>query len=361
MTEKITKEGGGRKALAITVAALFAVTAFAVAFTATDTENNKNEFGEILGAGGAFPMISSGEYHVLALKGDGTVWAWGNNVSGQLGVGDTTRRETPVQVTGGLSGVTAISAGYQHSMALKSDGTVWVWGWNKEGRLGVGDTANRHTPVQVTGLTGVTVISAGNSHSLAIKSDGTVWAWGWNGYGQLGDGTVTERHTPVQAMADPATPTPLTDVTVISAGNCYSLALKSDGTAWAWGYNGNGQLGVGDTTQRETPVQVTGLTCMTAITAGGWHSLAIKSDGTAWAWGSNGSGQLGVGDTTRRETPVQTSIPPIVADGSTGGDTDPKSGGDDGRGGISVVLIVAVVAVIAVVAAAAYFFLLKKK
>jgi len=124
----------------------------------------------------SLPVIQvSGGYHSLALKSDGTVWAWGDNYYGDLGDGTTTDRNTPVQVSG-LTGVTAISGGGQYSLALKSDGTVWAWGDNYHGKLGDGTTTDRYTPVQLMGLTGVTAISGGEDHSLALKSDGTVWA-----------------------------------------------------------------------------------------------------------------------------------------------------------------------------------------
>ncbi|MBI5299281.1 MAG: RCC1 repeat-containing protein, partial [Deltaproteobacteria bacterium] len=218
------------------------------------------------------------------------------------GNGTTTNSSTPVQVSG-LSGITAIAGGSSHSLALKSNGTVWAWGYNGSGQLGDGTTTERDTPVQVSGLSGVTAIASGNGHGLALKSDGTVWTWGYNTYGQLGDGTTTERHTPVQVLGS------LSGVTAIAGGfsNNHSLALKSDGTVWAWGANDFGQLGDGTTTERHTPVQVSDLSGVTAIAGGSVHSLALKSDGTVWAWGYNSNGQLGDGSTTERDTPVQVS------------------------------------------------------
>ncbi|MCL2141249.1 MAG: hypothetical protein FWH42_06320, partial [Dehalococcoidia bacterium] len=173
------------------------------------------------------PMIAGGESHSLALKSDGTVWVWGETYYGQLADSFFT---TTVQVSS-LSGVTAIAAGAYHSLALKSDGTVWAWGWNGNGQLGDGTATDRYSPVKVSSLSGVTAIAAGWDYSLALKSDGTVWAWGWNGDGQLGDGTTTVRHTPVKVSS-------LSGVTAIAAGAYHSLALKSDGTVWAWGWNG---------------------------------------------------------------------------------------------------------------------------
>ena len=143
--------------------------------------------------------IVAGTAHALALKNDGTVWAWGANSNGQLGDGTGTDRSTPVQVTGGMAGVTALAAGVTHSLAAKNDGTVWAWGGNDAGQLGDGSTTDHSTPVQVSGgLVGAVGLAAGTYHSLAVKNDGTVWAWGGNDLGQLGDSTTTGRRTPVQ-------------------------------------------------------------------------------------------------------------------------------------------------------------------
>ena len=245
--------------------------------------------------------VAGGAYHSLAAKSDGTAWAWGYNNYGQLGDGTTVNRTRPVQVSN-LTGVIAVAGGQYHSLAVKSDGTVWAWGYNYYGQLGDGTTTSRTSPVQVSGLTGVIAVAAGQYHSLAVKSDGTVWAWGRNNYGQLGDGTTTNHPSPVQVGN-------LTGVITIAAGAYHSLAVKSNGTAWAWGRNNYGQLGDGTTTNRTGPVQVSGLTGAIAIAAGANHSLTVKSDGTAWAWGFNSYGQLGDGTTTMRTAPVQVSGP----------------------------------------------------
>ena len=265
--------------------------------------------------------VDGGYLHSLALENNGRVWAWGLNFRGEVGDNTTTKRLIPVQVhgvdnVGVLTGVTALAAGGDHSLALKSDGTVLGWGDNGSGQLGDGTTTNRLTPIQIQSLTGIIAIAAGTSHSLALKSDGTVFAWGDNESGQLGDGATTRRLTPIQVQS-------LTGIIAIAAGTSYSLALKSDGTVFAWGLNssnggGAGQLGDGTTTTRLTPVQVHGvdnvgfLTGVTAISAGGGfstigqaHSLALKSDGTVFAWGWNRNGSLGDGTTTDRLTPVQ--------------------------------------------------------
>ncbi len=242
--------------------------------------------------------IVAGYYHNLVLKNDGTVWAWGYNDSGQLGNGNLYSSSTPAQVSG-LSGVTAIAGGGYHSLALKNDGTVWAWGYNYDGELGNGSTTNSSTPVQVSSLSGVTAIAGGAYHSLALKNDGTVWAWGCGGFGELGNGSTSSSSTPVQISG-------LSGATAIAGGSYHSLALKNDGTVWAWGYNYDGELGNGSNSSSSTPVQVSGLIGITAIAGGGFHSLALKNDGTVWAWGSNYRGELGNGSNTNSNVPVQT-------------------------------------------------------
>ena len=251
--------------------------------------------------------ISAGGNRTVALKNDGTVWDWGYNRDGELGdgTGINTDRNTPVQVKG-LTGITAISAGNLHTVALKNDGTFWAWGNNYYGQLGDVTNINKITPVQVSGLTGIiTQIAAGGSHTVALKNDGTVLAWGLNSSGQLGDGTrtKTDSNTPVPVSG-------LTEITAIAAGESHTVALKNDGTVWAWGLNSSGQLGdgTGTKTDSDTPVKVSGLTgIITAIAAGGSHTVALKSNGTVWAWGNNGYGQLGDGTMADSDTPVQVS------------------------------------------------------
>ncbi len=243
--------------------------------------------------------VIGGRYnHSLALKSDGTVWAWGNNGHGQLGDGYNIDRYIPVQVEF-LSDAKAIAGGGNHSLALRTDGTVWAWGYNNYGQLGdITSAVDRYTVIKVKNLTDVVAIAGGGNHSLALKSDGTVWAWGYNGYGQLGDGTTTDRYTPVQVQN-------ISDVVAIAGGADHSLALKSDGTVWVWGCNGYGQLGDGTTIDRYAPVQVQNISDVVAIVGGSYHSLVVKTDGTVWAWGYNDSGQLGDGTCTDRYTPAQ--------------------------------------------------------
>jgi len=246
-----------------------------------------------------FSALDGGSAHTVGLKPDGTVWAWGNNRYGQIGDGSASwsNRLSPVQVIG-LSGVVKIAVSAYHSLALKSDGTVWAWGANWSGQLGDGTTVESNTPVQVAGLTDVIAISSVGYHSVALKADGTVWGWGEGSAGQLGDGTYTSRRlSPVQASG-------LSSVVAISAGYWHTMALKSDGTVWTWGSNQSGQIGIAGG-YRKTPVQVTSLSSVIAIVAGVYHSMALLSDGTVWSWGWNYFGQVGTGGSADEHIPVE--------------------------------------------------------
>jgi len=245
----------------------------------------------------------------VALKSDGTVWAWGGNSVGQLGDGTTVQRTTPVQVSG-LAGITSITCGSDHCLALKSDGTLWGWGANNFGQSG--GLGSALTPVQVTGLSGVTAMAVGFQFSAALKSDGTVWAWGFNYHGVLGNGTVTDSLVPAQVPG-------MTGVTAIAAGNYHMLAVKSDGTVWAWGQNTQLQLGDGSSVNRSTPGRVNGLAGVVGVAAGSRHSLALKSNGTVWAWGNNSGGGLGDGTASPSSTPVEVSGLASVVEVAGGG------------------------------------------
>jgi len=280
---------------------------------------------QVLGLGGAgiltgVKAIAAGREHTVALKCDGTVWAWGNNIFGQIGDNTHTDKYTPVQVVGTdsvgfLTNVISIAAGYWYTIALKEDGTVWTWG---SGPMGDNTTTNRKTPVQVLGpggigvLTDVIAIAAGDFHAMAVKKDGSVWAWGDNNCGQLGDNTTTNRSTPVQVMGLGGIGF-LAGAKAIAAGASHTVVLKDDGTLLAWGLNCYGQLGDGTRTGQDTPVQVLGLggagilTGVKAIASGSYHTITLKEDGTVWTWGSNMDGVLGVGDNPGmdRLTPVK--------------------------------------------------------
>ncbi len=245
-----------------------------------------------------------GNSHTLALRSDGTVLSWGYNGNGQLGNGNTTTSNTPGAVNV-LTNVIAISAGAGHSLALKADGTVWAWGNNSNGATGLGTFAGNTTnPTQISGLTGITAIEAGLRHSMALKSDGTVWTWGLNDNGQLGSAGGNS-NIPLQVSG-------LTNTIAIGA-SINSVALKNDGTVRVWGDNTYGQFGNNTTSAGgTTPTQST-ITGVTQITVGILHIVALKSDGTVWAWGFGNNGEMGNGSTTiTNALPVQASIPDVT-------------------------------------------------
>jgi len=250
-------------------------------------------------------MAQSSVFHSIALKSDGSVWTWGNNSSGQLGDGTNNESHVPIPVPSLTSNVVAVSASQSFSsLALKDDGTVWAWGYNSSGQLGNGTTANSNVPVQVVDtsdpsgfLQDAVAITAGADYSVALKSDGTVWTWGNNSSSQLGYG-VGNSSTANQIPS-------FTNVTAISSGQYYhTVALKGDNTVWEWGFSIFGDGGAGGETQSAVPIQVIGLTDVTAIAGGPANGHALKTDGTIWAWGSN-SGGLGDGTTINRTTPVE--------------------------------------------------------
>lgn len=254
-----------------------------------------------IGLSGIISVSAGGdqlEAHTMALKNNGTIWAWGSNIYGALGTGNTNSSTVPQQVLI-LDNIIAISAGGWHSSALKSDGTVWTWGWNIDGQLGDGTYNNRVVAGKVLGLDSVKQIAAGTYHMLALKKDGTVWAWGDNQYGQIGDATNTDRTTPVKVNG-------LSNIVKIAAGRFFSLAVKDDGTIWTWGENIYGQLGNGTTTNSNVPVQVNNITAaIPAIVAtGAFHCLVVGSDGNVWAWGRNTYGNLGDDTEIHRSNPV---------------------------------------------------------
>ena len=281
-------------------------------------------------AGKTVVAITAGGSHSLALCADGTVAAWGYNSSGQLGNGGTTNSSTPVAVTltGVLAGktVVAVAAGQYHSLALCTDGTVAAWGANSSGQLGNSGTTDSSTPGAVTAtgvLAGKVVIAvaAGSSHSLVLCADGTVAAWGANTYGRLGNGSTTSSSVPVAVTATGV----LAGKTVVAvaAGTSHSLALCSDGTMAAWGYNTYGQLGNNGTASSSTPVLVTSTGVLAgktafAVAAGDSHSLGLCSDGTVAAWGYNSYGQLGNSGTTASSMPVAVTSTGLLAGKSVG-------------------------------------------
>ncbi len=255
--------------------------------------------------GSSWVMVSAGWYHTLAIKSDGSLWAWGLNEDGQLGVGSGMSWSTaPVRV-GQANDWLFVAAGLTHNIAIKKDGSLWTWGSNGAGQLGNGDPnrANQYSPVLIDSGKWITaaagcVVEDTRSHSLAVKSDGSLWAWGWNQYGQLGDQTYVNKSIPVKIGNE-------LNWMCVSAGGRHSLALKKNGSLWAFGYNASGQLGDGSYTTSNIPVPVTSEWAWAAMAAGNEHSVGLGTDGTIYTWGRNTSGQLGDGSYVRSNTPVE--------------------------------------------------------
>jgi len=301
----------------------------------TTSRNNPGQVGT-----SSWSLISAGGSHALAIDANNKLYGWGTQTFGQLGLGDTALRSQPTQI--GASSWIAISAGYTHSMALtsdnrlftwginangqlgfnrsfislnagyvissvvRSDGTLWAWGQNAQGQLGDGTVVAKSSPVAVGLLTNWSKVTKSSVlNSFAIKTDGTLWGWGENSTGSIGDGTLTNKSSPVQIGA--STWTIVATASTVTIGQQATYAITSDGKLYSWGFNNVGQLGLGDTTNRTSPVQVSVGTSWSLVTAGLQYALAITNNGALYSWGINNAGQLGdptLATTTNRSTPT---------------------------------------------------------
>ena len=260
--------------------------------------------------GVTFTDIVAARYHTLAIDESGQVWGWGSNSAGQLGIGTSTNSTIPEMVLG-LEGVSIekVSTGIAHTLALDVNGQIWAWGNNNSGRLGDGTEMDRLSPVQVSGPQNVVFndVAAGVYHSVALDTDGQAWAWGNNAFGKLGDGTTVNRLVPTAVMM----PTNVS-FTNVAGGSDHTIALSSTDGVWAWGSNEIAQLGSGSMLSSATPVQVdfaVGSQIKTIMT-GHYHNLAITSENELWGWGSSSSGRLGAGFTTATvEAPTALQTP----------------------------------------------------
>ena len=252
-------------------------------------------------------QVACGYRHTAAVKNDGTLWCWGLNTEGRLGDNTTVTKSSPVQTITVGTNWKQVACGAIHTAAVKNDGTLWCWGSNANGRLGDNTAVSKSSPVQtIAGGTNWKQVAGGYSHTAAIKTDGTLWLWGRNNRGQLGDNTLTDKSSPVQTI------TGGTNWKQVACGAEHTAAVKNDGTLWLWGRNTEGRLGDNTITGRSSPVQtIAGGTNWKQVACGGHYALAalftaaIKADGTLWLWGGNAYGQLGNNTITGRSSPVQ--------------------------------------------------------
>lgn len=257
----------------------------------------------------AVSYIAAGAFAVYGIRRDGTAWAWGDDSFGQLGTGPGQVETTAPHELERLKGVLEIAGGSADGYALLKNGTVWTFGDNSLGQLGGACDSTRAArrvmcrgsdiPLQVPGLTGVTAIAASGDSGYALRRDGSVWAWGDDEFGELGNGVV---------RLDEAHPVRVKDlghVVAIAAGSCSGYALLRDGEVWAWGRGDYGQLGDGATSHRDLPVRVKSLTHVVKVVGGGDMAFALEKDGALWAWGANAYGQLGNDSVTNRDLPVR--------------------------------------------------------
>ena len=264
---------------------------------------NRSTFTQVATNTDDIKLVCCGYYHTFILENDGTLWGCGRNDYGQLGLGDTTNRSTFTQVTTNADDIKSIYCGGYHTFMLKNDGTLWSTGCNEHGQLGLGDTTNRTTFTQVTTNTDniKQVYCGGYNYTLILKNNGTLWGCGLNDKGQLGLGSSYYSITTFTEIT-----TNVDNIKRVYCGSEHNFMLKNDGTLWGCGWNEYGQLGLGDGSYRYTFTQVTTNTDnIKQIYCGGTHTLILKNDGTLWSCGWNGHGQLGLGNTTDRTTFTQ--------------------------------------------------------
>jgi len=247
-------------------------------------------------------QVSMGDDHTLAIKADGTMWSWGLNNNGQLGLNDTARRSSPVQVGSDTNWALIANIQGVFSLAIRTTGSLWAWGRNNDGQLGQNDIINRSSPVQIGAQTDWASVIGANDFSIAIKTTGTMWSWGNNSQGQLGQNIATTiaRSSPVQIGSD-------ANWSKISGASDVGIAIRTTGSLWAWGDNSQGQLGQGNVTKRSSPVQIGAQTDWALAEMGNQFCVATKTTGTMWSWGANNYGRLGqnVSPAVSVSSPVQ--------------------------------------------------------
>ena len=267
----------------------------------TNNQLNRSSPVQTVSGGTNWKQVACGAVHTSAIKTDGTLWTWGSNSSGRLGTNNQLNRSSPVQTIAGGNNWKHVACGSSHTVAIKTDGTLWGWGHNTSGRLGDDTTVSKSSPVQtVSGGTTWKQVACGSSHTVAIKTDGTLWTWGTNTNGQLGDNTTVDKSSPVQTVSGGTT------WKQVAGGAAHTAAIKTDGTLWLWGLNTNGRLGTNNELNSSSPVQtIAGGNNWKHVACGDEHTIALKTDGTLWTWGSGTNGRLGTDDIIHRSSPVQ--------------------------------------------------------
>ena len=262
---------------------------------------DRNVFTQITINSDNIKSIYCGYLHTIVLKNDGTLWGCGKNDYGQLGLGDKTNRTTFTQITTNADDIKEVYCGYDHTYILKNDGTLWCTGRNDYGELGLGGGGHRYTFTQITNNTdNIKSFCCGNDNNYMLQNDGTLWGTGQNHYGHLGLGDTNHRYTFTQITTN------TDNIKSVYCGGEYAFILKNDGTLWGTGYNASGQLGLGDGANRSTFTQITTNTDdIRSVYCGNDYTYILENDGTLWSCGYNGYGQLGLGDTTNRKTFTQ--------------------------------------------------------
>ena len=281
-----------------------------------NTTTNRSSPVQTIAWGSNWNQVDGAYDGAAAIKTDGTLWCWGWNSYGNLGDNTTTSRSSPVQTVTFGTNWKQVACGHRFTAAIKTDGTLWCWGYGGHGAVGDNTTASRSSPVQtITGGTNWKQVACGYSNTAAIKTDGTLWCWGKNSYyGQLGDNTTTHRSSPVQTIARG------TDWKQVACSDYTVAAIKTDGTLWCWGRNLYGSLGDNTTTSRSSPVQtITRGTNWKQVSCGYSHTAAVKNDGTLWTWGGNSNGKLGWWGGGSPDTVGYAGTSPVTVSGSANG------------------------------------------
>jgi alpha-tubulin suppressor-like RCC1 family protein len=254
----------------------------------------------VVGGFADWTQLSAGGDHSLGLRANGTAWGWGAGSFGRLGDNSTTNKSSPVSVVGGFTDWVQVSGGNAHSVGIRANGTAWSWGVGSGGEIGDNTNGAKSSPALVAGgFTDWTQVSAGQGGSIGLRANGTIWAWGTGYRGVLGNNSTLTVSSPVSVLGG------FTDWIQVDAGGQHRLGIRADGTAWAWSVNANGQLGDNTIVDKSSPISVVGGYADWVQLSGGWsHSLGVRANGTAWAWGNNQLGRLGDGTVANKSSPV---------------------------------------------------------